>query len=313
MYDKLNWAIEPPGTLDFYYKEQAKRIRDSYDYVILCFSGGIDSTNILNTFHFNNIKIDKIITVGAFSQDTHSMVEQNNNGEIYFMAHPYLRELGLESITEHLDYTKYFDKFDQFSINQYGSEWFKVMGSWFSPHHWFWRDLPKYAVSPHMRGKKVAIVMGADKPFLVFNERRVMGFRFQDAETQQLGNVSYDEGCERVNFYWDKESPLILIKQLHILKRAYDIKRTISQDPVRKVQIISDISVNDLVYTLKKPLSHITPKSPTPFLSVRDSYLINKKDSDVFKLYSAGLMKMNESMGGLNKFKTFSSKFYRIE
>ena len=57
IYDKIDWSIEPPGTLDFYYKEQAQRIRDSYDYVILCFSGGADSTNILNTFYYNNIKI----------------------------------------------------------------------------------------------------------------------------------------------------------------------------------------------------------------------------------------------------------------
>ena len=90
VYDKLDWTIEPPETLDFYYKEQAQRIRDSYDYVILCFSGGVDSTNILNTFHYNNLKIDKIVTAGAFSQDSHSMVEENHNGEIYFEAHPYL-------------------------------------------------------------------------------------------------------------------------------------------------------------------------------------------------------------------------------
>ena len=58
IYDKIDWSIEPPGTLDFYYKEQAQRIRDSYDYVILCFSGGADSTNILNTFYYNNIKME---------------------------------------------------------------------------------------------------------------------------------------------------------------------------------------------------------------------------------------------------------------
>ena len=57
IYTKLNWKIEPPEPIEYYYKEQAQRIRDQYDYLILCYSGGYDSTNILETYHFNNIKL----------------------------------------------------------------------------------------------------------------------------------------------------------------------------------------------------------------------------------------------------------------
>jgi hypothetical protein len=313
LFQRYDWTIEPPETLDFYYKEQAQRIRDNYDYVILCFSGGIDSTNILNSFHFNNIKIDKIITVGAFSQDSHSMTYENNNGEIYFVAHPYLRELGLESITQHIDYTKLFDNMNQFSITKYGSEWYKVLGSWFSPHHWFWRDLPKYVVPSNIKDKKVAIIFGTDKPYLMFDERRRLGFRFSDSDLQQMGNTNYGNGCEKINFYWDKDFPLILIKQLHILKRAYNIKRTIKQDTIRKIQVISDLYVDELVYKLKKPLTYVSPKSPTRFLSVRDSYLLSKKNSDVYKIFVSGITNMNNSISGLDNFKSYFSKFYRIE
>ena len=109
IYDKLDWSIEPPHSLEYYYVEQAKRIRDKYDYVILCYSGGYDSTNILETFRYNNIKLDKIVVAGAFDQDTIDMSDENHNGEIYHNAIPYVKELGLESILQVVDYTKLFD------------------------------------------------------------------------------------------------------------------------------------------------------------------------------------------------------------
>jgi hypothetical protein len=61
LFNKVEWSVEPPKPLQEYYQLQAEKIRDEYDYVVLCYSGGIDSTNILETFYFNNIKIDKII------------------------------------------------------------------------------------------------------------------------------------------------------------------------------------------------------------------------------------------------------------
>jgi hypothetical protein len=42
------------------YKERAQQLRDSYDYLILAYSGGSDSDNMLKTFLYNNIKIDEI-------------------------------------------------------------------------------------------------------------------------------------------------------------------------------------------------------------------------------------------------------------
>ena len=56
VWSKCDWTIEPSEPLEYYYKEQAQRIRDNYDYVVLCYSGGFDSSNILETFYYNNIK-----------------------------------------------------------------------------------------------------------------------------------------------------------------------------------------------------------------------------------------------------------------
>lgn len=60
VYRSLNWSIEPKENLKELYKRRAQYLRDKYDYLILSFSGGSDSTNILKTFIDNGIKLDEI-------------------------------------------------------------------------------------------------------------------------------------------------------------------------------------------------------------------------------------------------------------
>lgn len=45
------------------YRQRAQQLRDSYDYLILSYSGGSDSWNILNTFLKNNIKLDCVFVL----------------------------------------------------------------------------------------------------------------------------------------------------------------------------------------------------------------------------------------------------------
>ena len=48
-------------SLNQLYKERAQQLRDSYDYLILYYSGGADSHNVLMSFINNNIKLMKQI------------------------------------------------------------------------------------------------------------------------------------------------------------------------------------------------------------------------------------------------------------
>jgi hypothetical protein len=49
-YQAHDWRKEPSTSLDELYRQRAQEIRDKYDYVVLWYSGGPDSWNILNTF-----------------------------------------------------------------------------------------------------------------------------------------------------------------------------------------------------------------------------------------------------------------------
>ena len=300
VYSKIDWTIEPPGNLDFYYKEQAQRLRDEYDYLILAYSGGADSTNILETFHYNNIKLDKILMVGAFSQDELNESDENHNGELYKNCFPYVKELGLESISQVVDYTKLFDKPKDFSIYQCGDEWASHIGTFFSVHNWFWYDVEKYVVPPGMENKKVGLIFGKDKPFIM--ERNLIpGFCFWDKPVLSYAAGRPNTNLHKINFYWDPQSPLILIKQLHVLKTLQ-----------WNISSIKEEHINHFVYNLRKPLNFKSPKSVSPVLSLRDMYILKHKGSDVFDFYSAGIKKLHSRVG-LENLKSVESKFYSIK
>ena len=59
-FQQFDWMREPPGSLEFWYGERARQIRDTYDYIVLWYSGGADSHNALMSFVKNNIFIDEI-------------------------------------------------------------------------------------------------------------------------------------------------------------------------------------------------------------------------------------------------------------
>lgn len=322
VYEKYDWTTEPAKPIDYYYKEQAQRIRDNYDHVILCYSGGYDSTNILETFYYNNIKLDKIVIVGAFSQDSQSGVDQNHNGELYHNAFPYLTELGLESITQVCDYTKLFDNVDNFSVSAYGENWVDTMGSWYSPHNWFWKDLEKHILPSEWHGKKVAVIMGRDKPSLFCSPDsppigssdrtiKLNSFCFRDTPVTSYGGMNKFETIKVVNFYWDPYFPEIMIKQLHLLYNVYQQTSTVAYNSDLGVVNYGKFNTNEIIYNLKKPIIFKSPKSKTHLLSLKDSYLINKKNSDIHDLYNAGINYLKNKTG-LDSLPVIQSKHYKI-
>jgi hypothetical protein len=60
IWEKFDKTLLGKVPLSMLYKERAQQLRDSYQYLILNYSGGADSHNILMTFLNNNIKLDEI-------------------------------------------------------------------------------------------------------------------------------------------------------------------------------------------------------------------------------------------------------------
>lgn len=288
VYNFIDWQIEPPQSLNFYYKEQATRIRDNYDYVVLFYSGGADSTNILETFYYNNIKIDKIVMVGAFSQDPNSYSDKNHNAELYLNAFSRIDKLGLASICQLCDYSKMFSDVKQFRLYQLGEEWTEEIIGRYSPHNWFWYEIEDHVVPTQMKDKKVALIWGKDKPIFssnrVNNKESSHSFTFMDRTVLNYGtgmSIKPHENIDRINFYWDPNYTDILVKQLFTLIHCEK----------------QSTSIEDKLYKLRTPILYKSPKSQSIYLSLRDTYLIDNVDTKLFDFYRLGLKSIQNKIG----------------
>jgi len=67
VFQNVNVTTLGQKTLNQMYKERAQQLRDSYDYLILNYSGGCDSWNILKVFLDNNIHLDQVMVCWPFS------------------------------------------------------------------------------------------------------------------------------------------------------------------------------------------------------------------------------------------------------
>jgi len=61
IFENVDWETEPTDSLSNLYRKRAQQIRDSYDYIVLYFSGGSDSITMLNAFMKNDIEVDEVV------------------------------------------------------------------------------------------------------------------------------------------------------------------------------------------------------------------------------------------------------------
>lgn len=298
------WKIEPSQTLDQLYKARAEYIRDTYKYVILCYSGGHDSTNILETFYYNNIHIDEILVVGALSQDSFKGSDENHNGELYKNVFPTLDKLNLPNtkITV-VDYTTWFNDPNNFTtIQQYGNEWTKQIGGFRSVHTLFWRDLKKFI--GHSNSKETAYIMGTDKVNLVYESDQPSFVRFNDLSFLDYGSNYEDENFKRVNFYSDAHPTAtdITRKQAHIVNKFKKLNLETGRP-------WADV-LNKLLYDLRHPLVYMSPKSIYTSISARDMFMLNAKNSEMYSMFAEGINTITKYGSAKEKYHFWTRPYY---
>ena len=294
-FSKMSWHIEPTKSLKELYKKRAEQIRHDYDYIILAYSGGIDSHNILETFYFNKILIDEILMVGSFSQDKTKGSDDNHNGEIYHMAYPTVTstmKLPNTKITT-FDYTELFSNIENFSlIKNYGSDWIKEMGAFYSVHNLFWRDLKKFIGKNN--DKKTAVIFGAEKPNYHWDfEKNAPYTMFGDSGFTSYGNFQGEDNFHKVDFYVSPQTEDLMKKQLHIVNNFF-IENVLIKKIISVPVFYNSYTkfIDKLIYDPIIPIIFKSKKSTTPIISVRDQFILDKKSSDIYNIFKDGLKKL---------------------
>ena len=297
-YEFIDWKIEPVESLNELYRQRAQQLREKYDYIVLWFSGGADSTNVLDAFLKNNIKLDDVATYVNYEAtgDRFNFL----NGEVYNVAIPRIEKAReLQPWLKHtmIDLSRL--TMDHFQKKDTKFDWIYHMNGYYNPNNTSKQDI-KLTVQ-HWRdminqGKRVCFVQGIDKP-------RVHGingqyyFKFIDmvdgavSAHNQMANRpwEFDE-----LFYWSPDLPQIPVKQAHVIKKFLQQGAMSSELSASIHDGICSVIINKQFYTLPMDKMHalIYPywypvmyqaKALSLFFTPRDEWFFKLPDSDPAK------------------------------
>ena len=203
-FETYDWSIEPVESLKSLMKVRALQLRDTYPYLKLWFSGGADSTSVLNIFLDNNIFIDEIV-VYRFGDDNLS------NFEIDTYTLPYLKQI--QNSIPNTKITIY--NFNEEYYDQYLSDkWFFTKNA-LSPRHF---HIPK------IKGKNFChIFCSLDPEIEVDNDRYYTTF-WDTTGADELASYRNVE-----LFYTTPSLPKLHAKQVYLLKKHLVTKDLKSQ------------------------------------------------------------------------------------
>lgn len=230
-FGQHNWAIEPPETLDQLYQRRARQIREQYDYVIVSFSGGSDSWNIMRAFMDQGLLVDEIVSNWALDASSKYIVldskqhdSWNNVAEYHLNCVERIKEIQARSPATKITVNDTSQALIDTFLTADDASWTASKREVLNPtgatnyNYKYFSDVRKQ----FDRDKKIAIVLGQDKPKLIIKDRQLYTY-FVD-KTINLTNVQEHLGeypnCHTMFFYWSPDSCDMLAKQAHVILRA---------------------------------------------------------------------------------------------
>lgn len=218
-FRKIDWWKEPEISLRELYKIRAQQIRDEYDYIVIMFSGGADSTNVLHSFISNNIYVEEIVAGVPLSglrnfKATTDQSSNNNASEWLLTTMPHLHEVAMLHPNIKISINDFFETMLEFKTD----EWLYHSSDFIHP-----TTTARYKLDnlTHIKklaeqGKKIAIVYGVDKPAVNFWEGKFVCSIFDTGinTPRQPFDIDYPN-VDITLFYSTPNMPQILAKEAH--------------------------------------------------------------------------------------------------
>lgn len=296
-FSQFDWSNAIPESIDELYDARAMQIREKYDRVVLMYSGGYDSDNILKTFIRNNLKIDAIVYFyyGLVQHDP----DHDLNLEWRLQTWPRLQNI-LPTIP-HTELIR-LDLSDLTLdiIDRHYEDYLYVSRCGLAPNN-ISRSYLRYKLPTIYRDSDSAcIIYGIDKPRIRYQNSKFI-FNFLDLVVGGTHGIIANSGIEY--FYWSADSPKIVIKQAQIAKQYWqsNLEKLHSHTKNQKNQnlgIVLDhdyIPLQQLIYPQCQGHYH-SVRPAVAMTGTRDVWLFNGNTD-----YSKKLQKIYQSYKNLPK------------
>lgn len=233
LVNRFDWTVEPEPNVSIkeFYHRRAQQLRDKYDYLVLLFSGGPDSTNMLESFIDNGIHIDEIVNINSIDR-TGKIEGTMFNQDYVWHVKPKLDSLinsgkfsGKITIIDEVDLVKQHwerylksDVITQTLAGNPSPGFVHTKGIWprYVPHLW----------SMILSGRRVGIVKGADKTMLHVENGKHYTCVNDFVAAEILAYMSTDPDFNAIDctefFYHSPDCIPLMIKQAHLIKKFID-------------------------------------------------------------------------------------------
>jgi hypothetical protein len=302
LYD---WTIEPKQSLKEFYRQRAQQIRDKYDYLVLFYSGGADSTNILQTFINNNIKLDEVAQFYSYEGDKD--YDSNFNAEVVRVAIPWTRKIisaNRNTYINHriIDQSNLIEEI--YTLPEIKFDFLYQQNTCLSPNNFsraYLRKLIKDYKDIIAKGKKLCFIWGSEKPRLyqIGNRYCTKFLDMIDNCVSPLIQQQNFPGYYDELFYWSPDFAMGIIKQAHALLSGlknlplndtfFSSEKTPFGSIMRegKTWHLRDHGVHTLLYEGWDVNTFSVGKKRSPILSSRDDWYLKKNSGSNLRYLSA--------------------------
>jgi hypothetical protein len=229
-FNKCDWKTEPTETLDQLYDRRARQLREEYDYIVLSYSGGADSHNILTAFERQGLHIDEIVTNTMTKASSKAMIVNVNNRDAYnapeaehnLQTIPRLREIALRLPKTKITIADCSDALFNELETAGDASWVLNKREGLNPagmtrfNYLHFSEIKKQ----FDKDRKIAVVVGIEKPRTTIYRGDLL-MAFSDRTTNMITVAEHLKEYPNATvefFYWSVDCIEIMIKQGHVIK-----------------------------------------------------------------------------------------------
>lgn len=232
VWNGLDWTVEPEVNILDLYRARARQLREQYDYILIYYSGGSDSQTVVEAFIDAGCHIDEIVTVWNRAHDTGFIASpsvtdpRNIEAEFELTVRPGLEWIRNVSPKTKITYQDVSNDILEYLTKYDGEEWLGQITEHLNPQNLGRFSAPKTLHQRLLldRGKKTALIYGADKPKICIKDGKYCVY-FVDVLANNFKGVSINHDYNNMTpefFFWTPDLPEIVVKQAHILRKWFN-------------------------------------------------------------------------------------------
>lgn len=229
IFTAQDWSKEPYLDLCEIYQNRARQIRDHYDHVVVFYSGGADSHNMLESFISSGCHIDEIVSFHSFSKDHDKHSEFNR--EIFETAVPYVEKCRSDRRLPDTTLHRLIDMGDVILAACQDIDWHDLRymitsaPSINNVARFYLRQYVREWTDLVVQGQRLVLVWGHDKP-RVMQEHDCFYLNFLDIFDNCVSTWVQQHspaGWFDEMFYSTPDMPEIVVKQAHVIKKFLQV------------------------------------------------------------------------------------------